>query len=533
MAFWTTAHRRRPAAWLTAIVTTVAVIVAGTPAPVLAGHRDSGDWPMWQHDRSGSRYNGAEHAINARSVSRLTPRWAFVFPESDGLQSSQPAVVNGTVYVGGHSGRLYALDARTGATRWTFDTATVVGALPAGVTNALRDGPAVVQGTVYFGDSTGRVYALDQRSGRLRWVRKVDSHPAAIITGSPLVWHGTVVVGVSSREYMLAADDAYPCCTFRGGVVALDAKDGKVRWHRYTTPEPVRTGTTTDGTPVMGPSGAAVWSSPAVDPSTGNVFVGTGNNYSGTAGDSDSVLALDIITGATRWSRQMTHPDTWTFQCFQPPNERCPDPGPDYDLGASPNVFRAAGRTLIGIGQKSGVYHVFDARTGAIVWQSNLNTTPTDRGSGGIQWGTSTDGRRIYAPTYHANPGTLYALRPATGEVLWSSPLPADACTTGGAADYPGDCDLAHVSAPSTVPGLVFEGSEDGRIRAYASRTGHMLWQYDTVRSWTGVNGLTATGGSISGVGGPVIANGMLYVNSGYWLGTGIRGGVLIAFGLR
>jgi polyvinyl alcohol dehydrogenase (cytochrome) len=497
-----------------------------------AGARHGGaDWPMWQHDPSGSRYNAAEQTINRRTVATLTPRWAFVFPDSGGLQSSQPAVVDGTVYVGGHNGRMYALDARTGATRWSFDTATVAGAPDPEAGNPLRDGPVVVDRTVYFGDSTGRVYALDRRSGKPSWVTRVDSHPGAIITGSPLVWHGRLVIGVSSREYMFAGNDAYPCCTFRGGVAALDARSGRLLWHRYTTPPPQRTGTTSDGVPVYGPSGAAVWSSPAVDPATGTVFVGTGNNYTGTAGDSDSVLALDLATGATRWSRQMTHPDTWTFQCFKPPNERCPNPGPDFDFGASPNVFRVAGRTLVGIGQKSGVYHVFDARTGAVAWQTSLSTATTGFGSGGIQWGTSFDGTRIYAATYHARPGTLYALRPATGEVLWQTPLPADACTTGGAAGRPDTCDLAHISAPSTVPGVVFEGSEDGRIRGYDSRTGGVLWQYDTVRPWTGINGLAGAGGSISGVGGPVVANGMLFVNSGYWLGTGIRGGVLIAFG--
>jgi len=77
---------------------------------------------MWQKDTVGSRYNGDEHVISRRTVGRLAPQWAFVFPDSDGLQSSQPAVVDGTVYVGGHNGLLYALDAHTGKTRWSFDT---------------------------------------------------------------------------------------------------------------------------------------------------------------------------------------------------------------------------------------------------------------------------------------------------------------------------------------------------------------------------------------------------------------------------
>ncbi|QFZ24263.1 hypothetical protein EKG83_15725 [Saccharothrix syringae] len=504
----------------------VALLLPTSVTPAHAAGHPGGrsEWPMWQHDVRGSRHNADEVRITRRTAADLAPRWAFVFPDSDGMQSSQPAVVDGGVYVGGHNGVLYALDARTGATRWSFDTHAVTGPAP----NPLRDGPTVAGGTVYFGDSKGGVYALDQATGRLRWRTAADTHPAAIITGSPLLWRDVLIVGVSSKEYLFAADDDYPCCTFRGSTVALDARTGALRWRDHTTPPPVRTGETSTGVPVFAPSGAAVWSSPAIDPRTGTVFVGTGNNYSGTGGDSDSVIALDAETGRRRWTQQATHPDTWTLQCFKGVNERCPVPGPNHDFGASPNVFRVGDRTVVGVGQKSGVYHLFDAATGAVLWRTALSSGQ----AAGIQWGTSYDGRRIYAATYHAHPGALHAIAPATGAVLWRAELPADACTTGGAATVPDACDLAHGTAVSSVPGVVFEGSEDGRIRAYAAEDGRVLWQYDTVREFTGVNGLTGRGGSISSAGGAVVAGGMLFVNSGYVFGTGIRGGVLIAFGL-
>ncbi len=517
---WAPIRGRSARTALCLLAAMLATLTAATPA---AAWRSDSDWPMWQHDSSGSRYNGAEQRITPRTVGRLTPRWVFAFPDAGGMQSSQPAVVDGRVYVGGHNGVMYALDEHTGRTIWSYDSHG----------GALRDGPSVTDGTVYFGDSHGTLHALDQRTGRLRWTKQVDPHPAAIITSSPLLWHGVLIVGVSSKEYLFAADNTYPCCSFRGSVVALDAHSGRQLWRHFTMPIPAQTGTTSDGVPVWGPSGAAVWSSPAVDPATGTVFVGTGNNYSGTTGDSDSVFALDAWTGRVRWSAQMTHPDTWNLQCFKPqPNERCPQPGPNHDFGASPTVYKIGWRTVVAFGQKSGVYHVFDAHTGAVVWQTTLNPVGT-RGSAGVQWGASYDGKRIYAATYHAQPGALHALDPATGAVLWRTPLPADACTTGGAATMPDPCDLAMTPAPTSIPGLVFEGGEDGRIRAYASQTGAVVWDYDTVRSFQAVNGVPAHGGSISGAGGAVVADGMLFVNSGYVFGTGIPGNVLIAFSTR
>jgi polyvinyl alcohol dehydrogenase (cytochrome) len=511
----------------------------------------NGDWPQWSFDLSGSRYNPAERTLTARNAGRLELKWAFAVPNTDGAQSSQPAVVGNTVYVGGRNGIFYALDALTGKERWEFDTRVVVGEkVPnpglfpdpsaSSGTNPLRDGPAVANGLVYFGDFNGYLYALDARTGRLRWATKLDSYVQAIVTGSPLYYRGVVYVGVSSNEVFTSSSPTYECCRARGSMVALDAATGKIRWKYYTVPEPKPAGRNSFGAQRYEPSGVSVWNTPAIDPASGRLHFGTSQNYTGETDHADAMIALDSASGTERWHHQLTQKDKWTAQCLFPvPGGNCPDPGPDFDFGSSANLFKVGKRRLVGQGQKSGVYHVLDARTGQIVWQTILNRASGKGGAGGqegIQWGTAYDGERIYASTNQANPGTLFALDPASGRALWRAPNPANGCSSGGAnAAKPGDCSLALPAAASVTPGVVWEGSRDGKMRAYSADRGHVLWEYDTARPFTGTNGLPGKGGSISGAG-AAISRGMVYVNSGYQTAnspfTGISGNVLLAFGL-
>jgi polyvinyl alcohol dehydrogenase (cytochrome) len=521
---------RRLLAFLTAVLlgTAVSLTVTSTAS---AGRR--GDWPTWQGDLTGSRHNAAEHRITAGNVGRLQLKWAFAYPKTGSVAKSQPAVVGGTVYFGGPDGRFYALDARTGATQWTFALASVD---PAAGEAVVLDGPAVARGKVYFGDSRGYVYALDQRTGRLRWATDTETHPAGLHTSSPLYYQGRIYIGASSGENTGGADS--PCCTFRGHIDALDADTGKQVWRYWTVPEPVQVGTWPSGAARFEPSGAGVWSSPVIDPRTGTLYVGTGQNYTGSAGDFDSLLALDARTGSVRWKQQVTRADTWRALCNEPDAEGyCPGlrdgTALDYDIGATPNLIRLGKRTLVGVGQKSGVYHMFDAATGAVEWRRQVGVPLPLGGISGIQWGSSYDGKRIYVATYFADPGTLFALNPADGQVLWQTPSPENGCTTGGAAAFPDVCARAHTPAATSTPGLVWEGSNDGKMRAYAADTGRVLWEYDTLREFAGVNGLTGFGSAISGSGGAVVANGMLYIQSGYFpFYPSEHGNVLLAFGL-
>jgi glucose dehydrogenase len=279
------------------------------------------------------------------------------------------------------------------------------------------------------------------------------------------------------------------------------------------------------GLPRYGPAGVGVWTSPAVDPRTGTVFVGTGNNYIGTPTSlEDSIVAIDAATGAQKWATQLSDPEAWNFSCVLTPGLfNCPVPGNDFDFGASPNVFRIGTRTVVGEGQKSGLYHVLDAATGQIVWQDMLSSSPLPpaiaAGLFGIEWGTSYDGKHIYVATNQANPGTMFALSPATGKLVWKTPVSKLTCLRPRVLFRPRSpigCLPALPGAVSSSPGLVWEGGQDGILRAYDSTTGRVLWSYDTVRRYRHTtDGVPGIGGSIDG-GGTVIAHGTVYSNSGY-----------------
>ena len=124
-------------------------------------------------------------------------------------------------------------------------------------------------------------------------------------TSSPLVFDGKVYVGLLAGEEAAAKKAAYPCCKERGEFVSVSLATGNVRWRRYTMPPAERAGSWPGGAARYEPSGAGVWSSSAIDPVSRTVFYGTGNAFTGTSGDHDSVMALDADTGALRWKRQM------------------------------------------------------------------------------------------------------------------------------------------------------------------------------------------------------------------------------------
>jgi polyvinyl alcohol dehydrogenase (cytochrome) len=250
-----------------AVVLSVSVVGSGSATQPTGG----GDWGTWQKDLAGSRYASAEHRIDARNVKHLKLKWAFAYPKTDNtMVRSAPAVVGDTIYFGGSDGRFYARDARTGAAKWEFDLSTVD---PEGF-GVVWDGPAVSDGTVFFGDARGYFYALNARTGALKWSTRIDAHPAATVTSSPIVYKGRVYVGVSSGENTAGRD--YPCCTFRGHLDALDTNTGRLAWRYYTVPEPQQVGTWPSGAAKYEPSGVGVWSSPVIDPRSGTLYVGTG-----------------------------------------------------------------------------------------------------------------------------------------------------------------------------------------------------------------------------------------------------------------
>ena len=471
----------------------------------------AGPWPVAGHDLSNSRNQSTETSISRSNVSTLTPKWTF---RTGGDVSATPTVGANAVFVPDWAGNLYAINKTTGQAIWTTKISQYDGA----ANSISRVSPAFHGTDLILGDiaSSGtphdgaRIMAVNQQTGALHWVTQVEKNQAAVITGSPVVVGDTIVVGVSSNEEGLADQPGYVCCSFRGSMVALDANTGKILWQTYTVPN--------NNGQTNGYSGGAIWQPPAIDSVKGLIYVGTGNNYTvpdavascqakTSAGSPtsctdpadyfDSALALNLSTGAIVWSKQLHGYDVWTVACSSPKaGTTCPSPaGPDFDFsGSGPNLLQG----LVGFGQKSGMFWALDPGSGDILWGTAVGPGST---LGGIEWGTATDGERIYAAiannlhdSYQLAPhgttitwGSWGAINARNGKIVWQTADP-----TKGAID---------TGAMSVANGVVYAGSYSGMMYAMDSKTGTILWSFDS-------------GGSV--VDGPAIADGVVYWGSGY-----------------
>jgi polyvinyl alcohol dehydrogenase (cytochrome) len=497
------------------------------PAP--SGDPSAGPlWNGWGPTPLNTHFQPAALAgVTAAQVPRLQLKWAFGFPDATSSWA-QPSVAGGRLFVGSQNGTVYSLDAKSGCIAWTFSAnAGVRASVSVGSLRSPGDRGRAAKAAAYIADQQGFVYAVDTANGTLLWSRKVDDHPLVRLTGSPTLFAGRLYVPTASYEEG-GRPPGYACCTFRGSVVALDARTGDQVWKAYTIPErPTLLRAYADGSQAWGPSGGGIWSSPTIDAKRGAVYVAVGNSYSGPAQHTtDAIVAFDLKTGAMRWAHQLTPIDV--FGCV-PGEINCGDrPGPDFDFGASPTLAALPdGRDLIVIGQKSGIAYALDPnRKGELVWRYRASS---GSGLGGIQWGTAVDQALAFFPVsdiYSPAPGGLHAVNLATGERVWHTPPPPPVCGKPSRA-----CSGAQFSAVTAIPGIVFSPSNDGAVRAYSTKDGAIVWTFDTNREFATVNGVRAKGGSMNGPA-PTVAGGMVYVSSGY--GTfGLRpGNVLLAFGV-
>ena len=499
-------------------------------APALPTLQPGELWNGWGPGVANTRFQRDTGGLSAADVPRLELKWAFGIPGAT-QSRAQPTVVGGRLFMASPSGAVYALDADSGCTYWTFDAES-------GVRTAISVGPVDLAGSsgyaIYFADAEARAYAVDAQTGELIWSRKVDDHRAARATGAPALHDGRLYVPLSGvSEETAASMPDYECCTFRGSITALDATTGEVVWKTYTVDEPQPRGKSTTGAQLWGPAGSPIWSAPTVDAERGLLYAATGNAYADpNPPTSDAIVAFDLGTGEIQWINQITPNDVWILGCDEQStgdpnagdNPNCPeDVGPDFDFSASPGLItRADGRDLLVVTQKSGVGYALDPDAeGEIVWEYRWG-----RGSpvGGV-WGGATDGERAYfgvADHLTPAPGGLHAVDLATGERVWHQPPPPLLCEGQG-------CSGAQSAALTAIPGIVFSGSADGGMRAYDAKSGEIVWTFDTNGSFETVNGVDARGGSIDGPG-PVVAGGMLYVTSGNGGFVGRPGNVLLAF---
>jgi polyvinyl alcohol dehydrogenase (cytochrome) len=358
--------------------------------------------------------------------------------------------------------------------------------------------------------------AVDQDTGALRWKTLVDPHLGAVLTASPILEGGRIYVGVSSQEERMSTSAGYKC-NFRGSVVALDAATGVVVWKTPMIDD--RVYFEANGTTPAGYAGAAIWSgTPAVDRKRRSLYVTTSNNYAVPDGVTaladgnhiDAIVALDLDSGAVKWSSRMTMGDVWNYAMALAGDARL---GPDWDFGAGANLFTVdvGGKTrdLVGAGQKSGIYWAVDADDGALVWKTEVG--PGGH-LGGVHWGTAVDGKRVYvgvndqtgAPYLlggsgpmagqETNVGSWAALDLFDGKMLWQVPDPALAAPLLGTS----------VNAPPGVANnVLFNGSMDaaGTMYAFDGESGAVLWSFES-------------GGTVYS--GPAIAGDVVYWGCGY-----------------
>jgi polyvinyl alcohol dehydrogenase (cytochrome) len=527
-------------------------------------------WSFWGGNLHNTKSADSETKISPTTVGTLTPKWSF---NTLGNVSAIPTVKDGRVYIMDAGipfvgpSKVRVLDAESGQQIWER---AVIDYSKSLVNSYARTSPIVVDKLVIFGDNRNQpasllgiagagasMYGVDKDNGELVWKTKLDTHPLSMVTQSPVAYKGRIYVGVSSLEEG-AARLGYACCTFRGSMLALDAATGRILWKTYMLPDNFgQTGHY---------SGAAIWgSSPAIDEQRNVVYIGTGNDYTlpdeleacveKYRGDPKaqqdncfipldakdnyafSVLALDLDTGAIKWVQKLQNFGAWTLACdpsFAPWLPRnfanCRDvDGDDFDFGQAPMLITAhtatGPRDLVVAGQKSGVFWAFDPeQEGTVAWAATVGPGGT---LGGMEFGSATDGERIYASITnfehtpvplsvgaHAgettNGGYWSALDAATGKILWQTPDPASRLPLKGLLIHPawgiglGDGFFSFAMGPiSTANGVVFVGSMDRQGHYYAldAHTGDILWSF-------------ASGGSVMSA--PAIVDGTIFWGSGY-----------------
>lgn len=489
----------------------LASVVVGLVTAAQAGAAGgSAQWPMFGQNVNNTA--STTTSISTSNVAALKPKWAFT---AGGDVSARAAVVNKVAYFPDWSGSFTAINASNGKLIWSKNIATDYLGLPAGSKVVSRTSAAVDAGTntVYLGTQHGAwLLAIDASTGALRWRTQLDPHPLAIDTSSPVVLNGVVYVGVASLEEAAATDPSYPCCSFRGSAVAVDTTSGAITWQTYMAP--------------VGYSGAAVWASTLVpDPQRGYLYVTTGNNYStptdpaytaciqggGTQQSCnspdnhlDSVLALQMSTGAIVWAHRFANADDWNVSCFFA-GTNCPvNSGPDFDFGSGVNLITVqtpqGPRTILGAGQKSGVYSALNPDTGQVLWATQVGPGSS---LGGIEWGSASDGTRIYVAiaNFYGIPypvngqtdtaGSWAALDPLTGHILWQVADPNAAIDLGPVTVANGVVYTESMAGDPTAPTMF----------ALRASTGATLWSF-------------AAGSSV--IAGASIADDTIYWGSGY-----------------
>jgi len=497
---------------------------------------DAPSWNGFTRDIAGSRYQ-PDPGLSVEDIPRLRVKWAFAL---DGNIHSQPTVIGDRVFISSIGGKLYSLDVETGCIQWHYETAPGRGNFNAGarstvIVGTLEASDGTQRYAAYLGDDHGFAHGVDAVTGEQLWRTRIDDNPGPRITGSGVLHEGVLYMPVSSYEEASAGADTYECCRFRGSVVALDAASGEILWKSYSIQEePAPFQLNRIGVQMYGPSGAAIWSTPTLDPERGLLYATTGNSYTDVSTDgANAIIAWDMETGEIRWKQQVMADDNYIAAGCRSANPpaNCPeDPGPDFDFGA-PAIVRdmSDGSTVVVAADKGAMVYGADADTGELLWRTRVGAGGA---LGGVQWGMAADDEYVYVAVADTigsrgdrKPG-LNRIRISDGELIWHTPAPPPQCSWSAAIQ----CSHAMSGAVTLIPGAVLAGSLDGHIRAFNTDDGSLIWAFDTARIYEAVNDGLARGGSLDGPG-PVIVDGRMFMTSGYErFAARMRGNALLMF---
>jgi polyvinyl alcohol dehydrogenase (cytochrome) len=463
-------------------------------------------WNGWGVDVTNTRYQ-ANPGFKAADVPKLKLKWAFSIP---GTKNPQPLVFGDRVYTGSMNGLIYSLDAKTGCVHWrNFSRSR-----PIRATMTIGKNASAPSGyALYSGDDRDFLHAYDAQSGKELWTTEVFHHPVGRITGAPALYDGVLYVPISFSEESQRAVEGYPCCTGLGRIVAVNAADGKIVWNQsILNVDPKETVKNKFGVQQYGPAGGSVWDAPTIDAKRGVLYVGTGNSTTTVPNRaSDAVVAMDLKTGKVKWINEVYKDDN---QFAGPAG----DAGPDWDFGASPMLATMkGGKQVIIEGSKSTEIFALDPdHEGKVLWRTPL--FGHGGGSGGVHFGTTTDGQTVIAPLNDPGPASqgarpgIIAVDIARGKLLWRDDATREAvCNVAS-----GRCPPGYSAAATTIPGVLFAAATDGHMRAFNLKDGKLLWDYDTATPVDTVNGLKQAWGGGVDTGGPTIAGGMVFVASGY-----------------
>ncbi len=477
------------------------------------GAKETGNWLHSNGSYEQTRYYTGNQ-INAANVKGLRPAFVFQTAVLESMETA-PIVVDGVMFLTTSFNHVYAINATTGEEYWHYKHK--MGAITTYCCGPNNRGVAIEGGKLFMGTLDAKLVALDAKTGKLLWETQIaDPEKGYSETMAPAVVDGKVLIGTNGGEYGV-----------RGFVKAFNAADGKLLWTFNTIPEKGHEGVwavndltgrdmhrdiaaekaalAKDGGGFYQTLGGGVWMTPAIDKKTRTIFFVVGNPSPDLYGAirpgdnlyTDSMVAVDLDTGAYKWHSQYIAHDVWDLDAVSPP--------------ILTQAKDASGKMVDVVihGGKTGHIYVHERQTGklirfseAMVPQENMWVLPTKEGArmlpganGGVEWSpmaVNPNLRLAYAAnlhqpmTYHveaspypggklwlggafktipseAQSGRLVAVNLDSGKVAWSVKTPQP--LIGGVL--------------ATAGGLVFNGEANGWFKAFDAKSGKELWKYN------------------------------------------------------